>query len=56
MIKKVITTVCICENCGNVWTPKQKDILPKVCPEPTCHSTHWNDKGDITEQLIVECG
>lgn len=51
MIKKVDTTICICEKCGNVWTPKQRDILPKVCSNPGCHSTHWNDKGEIKDDV-----
>lgn len=49
MIRKTDIIVCICDNCGNVWSPKNKDILPKVCPNPTCHSTHWNDKGENTD-------
>ncbi len=50
MIKKSEITVCICENCANIWIPKQVGIIPKACPDPTCHSTHWNDKGEITQK------
>lgn len=56
MIQKTEMTVCICENCGNVWTPKQKEILPKVCPNTTCHSTHWNDKGNIDANINIDIG
>lgn len=52
MIKKMNITICICENCSNIWIPKTRHIIPKVCPNPNCHSTHWNDKGEVDKEDI----
>ncbi|HXI15940.1 MAG TPA: hypothetical protein VNM48_06180 [Chloroflexota bacterium] len=29
-----------CERCGHEWLPREKDVVPKVCPK--CKSPYWN--------------
>jgi hypothetical protein len=34
-----------CIQCGYEWNPRLPD--PRVCPNPKCHSTRWNDAFDL---------
>jgi hypothetical protein len=34
-----------CIQCGYEWNPRLPD--PRVCPNPKCHSTRWNDQFDL---------
>ena len=34
--------VCRCERCGHVWTPREKEVKPRVCPNQKCHSAYWD--------------
>jgi hypothetical protein len=34
-----------CIQCGYEWSPRLPD--PRVCPNPKCHSTRWNDQFDL---------
>jgi hypothetical protein len=31
-----------CKRCLHTWMPR-KPQRPKLCPNPKCHSPHWND-------------
>ncbi len=31
-----------CLRCGYVWTPRNPNATPKVCPNPKCKSPYWN--------------
>ena len=35
-------TKCICERCGYMWNPKDKENLPTVCASKKCKSPYWN--------------
>jgi hypothetical protein len=46
-----------CLQCGYRWTARLPD--PRVCPNPKCHSTRWNDDlgkyvGIRNEYVILE--
>jgi predicted Zn-ribbon and HTH transcriptional regulator len=30
----------VCERCGHVWAPQNKDKKPTICPK--CKSPYWN--------------
>ncbi len=34
---------CECRKCGHVWVPRKLEV-PKICPNPKCHSAKWNEE------------
>jgi hypothetical protein len=40
-----------CIQCGHEWNSRLPD--PRVCPNPKCHSTRWNDAFDLGRLIEV---